>query len=155
MTSQLTVRLFSINDRHSSVRPLDVDFENHELEPTRMETQVEPISSLDTPPGAYLEINSKPTLRDDIELFAGVDRPLDYTVKSTFDDMFEDDWDGSTVKFVEFELDGDPFDLTVTETADGVNFHTFDISELELGENEVEAVIEDEHGVTSEVEIDI
>ena len=155
VTSALTVRLFSISDATSSVKPLDVDFDNHEFDLESLHSKVVAISDLDAPADAYLEINAKPLLRDDIELFAGVDRPLDYTVWTTYEDMFEDDWSSGSVRFVEFELDDDPFDITVTETESGVNFHTYDTSELELGENEVEAVIEDEHGMTSEVTIEI
>lgn len=37
--------------------------------------------------------------------------------------------------------------MVITETDEGLNFHSFDISALTDGMNVIDAVIEDEHGV--------
>ena len=42
--------------------------------------------------------------------------------------------------------------MVITETDEGLNFHSFDISALTDGLNSIEVIIEDEHGVlTSEM----
>ena len=118
------------------------------------------ISSLDVPADVSIELNKSPQLRDEIFLYAGVGYDLDYTLEgTTFDDLFEDDGDVEKIKFIGFILDDEPedipFDIWVQQEDHGVNFHRFDVSDLELGENTVEMHIQDEHGMTSWVDIEI
>ena len=43
--------------------------------------------------------------------------------------------------------------MVVQEEDEGVNFHKFDIGALELGENYVDALVKDEHGMTSWIQL--